>query len=1392
MLPRFDQGNQSDETSDIWIASIGIDFQVAANASHDVDATPRFSLYVRVLPTWVELQDEALGLEIEFNLLPAAQHAINARVRRLRDEGFAREGVARPAWATLTPAQKTDVRARRAELQRAALVQAYSEQGITIQGRPDEFAEDASEVDADGEGQEQPQQQPDDHDARVRIGRLVQRGLDIPTAILAPAKLPGKWRRIDIVAPSLRFAANIERGALLERLDTYATSLRDAAREQVEAWLRSDEGAQLAWRDISVQPQDCRSERDWLVFWNRAGQIPVPIQRLLPHLDGLRIDVDRTVDLNDPDRVSIRVAIDNGSTALGKREAQTKSDTIFNVSLEVVVPMAAHRPLRLDRVEPSYRFRDFLTYDAIGLNCGVDRSRGAESITLRTTWAPSFVQPRIVPRGLDLPIQFGALADETFDVTGLRALPQAYREWIDEEERRLTTTVREGLQGEEADRESHRLRGDIAAQRNEAGFIERGIRLLEESQTAARALAGAEPTQRDQLRTRASPYRAWLLMNRSFFERDARDPARGWRLFQLAFVLAHIPTLASRLDTFRDYQDRQFDEERASLLYFPTGGGKSEAFYGTLLFAMFFDRLRGKDRGVTALLRYPLRLLTLQQGQRLLRLVAHAELVRKADSVGVWPLEIGFWVGGNNTPNRYAQVAPEVPQWGDLRNDSTLEEGVRGRSADDEKAAERYREFRAAYNKVPNCPICRSETGLRRYLAEGRTAYRLAITCFNEDCAWNRAHGRQEPLPFLLTDDTIYSRAPAIVLGTVDKLAMLGQHTSTIRQILGMFGLARGIGASGHLFSPRIEGDPRTTLQENEYEPAFPAFRDGRRVFHDPFPSLIIQDEAHLLEESLGTFSGLFDTLLDTTFRRIDAIAGDELGVARSWTGERYAGVRSPKIIAATATVSNPERQMDVLYQRRPLRFPYPGSDLYRSFFASPAQAPSRNAERLALERDAPRSAAPERTAPWMRLFVSIMTNGATHTVTAVAVLSAFHTVMGRCWRALLDENRRAEAVALLRDAQGDDEGAGWRRAAIDRAVAEHRLPEIAALLDLHLIALAYVTNKKGGDQVMDALDVAVQQRHRLAQEPFTSFASRLISGGIGMKEIQEVMELAEEANPGRPYLPLHERLRSIVATSAISHGVDVDRFNSMFFAGLPSDIAEYIQASSRVGRAHVGFVVLIPTPQSRRDRYVVETHDIFHRFLERMIAPPAVERWAENAIRRVLASVVQTWALLEENALFVQSADDAKARLASYEVTSPLVALTKADLTGFVATMGDFVLHALGYEGREGHGAPVYADVYRALIERELTNLGRNLRTLEGPMRMQQYWEDGATPLQPPMTSLRDVDEAGLITAGAYDALARGPRSVHVDDLMHVMRVIRQQRGAAGELDQDAAPGGA
>ena len=122
------------------------------------------------------------------------------------------------------------------------------------------------------------------------------------------------------------------------------------------------------------------------------------------------------------------------------------------------------------------------------------------------------------------------------------------------------------------------------------------------------------------LDARAAPWEAWLLTNEAFALYGG-ERFTDWRLFQLAFILAHIPTFASRMPEFADRFDADRDELSASLLYFATGGGKSEAFFGLLVFNVFLDRLRGKQRGVTALVRYPLRLLTLQQARRLMRIL---------------------------------------------------------------------------------------------------------------------------------------------------------------------------------------------------------------------------------------------------------------------------------------------------------------------------------------------------------------------------------------------------------------------------------------------------------------------------------------------------------------------------------------------------------------------------------------------------------------------------------------------------------------------------------------------------------------------------------------------------------------------------------------------------
>lgn len=1388
LLPRFDVTGLDDETNDIRIATLGMDFVLSDNAEGSIRLQPRFSVFLRVIPEWSDFVMAGGPLDFDFKLDPDVQRQIDEKIRAERQLALQAAGVATPKWSEMDEAERVKVREARGQILNEVRRKAYAEQGIELLSEQQEsFPEASSEnelVSADGANEDNASESDEDTPQAPRpiVTRLLREGRSIPPHLIRPAPIPGKWHRLDLELPALEVEASDDDEAITLRLERYNADFRQAINDALSSWAAT-EGQQRGWRDVKISADEALTETKWTAAVQKIVSKPLDTSKVLPDLSRIEVRLQRQPDFLDSSRVSYRVTLENGCSELSRNDAKTICNAIFGAQMSVTLPRSAHLALRLDRVESSYRFRDHLTYPAIGLNCGVEAIDRGSNLDLRTTMAPRFTQPRIVPRNLDVEYRFAILKDLAGDPSQLLELPDRYSEWIDAQDKRLSPTVTEGLDPDDARVERDRLKDDLAAQRAEADYIKRGIEILIESKKAFDSLPGTGATEAE--RHRAAPWQAWCMTNEAFADRDAFDPDRGWRLFQMAFVLAHIPVFVSRMPEWQDYHDRLLDEEGASLLYFPTGGGKSEAFYGTLVFAMFTDRLRSKDRGITAMIRYPLRLLTLQQAQRLLKLLVRAELVRMRHEVGNWPFEMGFWVGGQNTPNNYAGFGTAAPLLGDAEHpdDERLEEG----SGSLAEPSLRYAEAQAAFNKIPRCPVCGERTGLRRVAGEGPSGKRVGVVCFNQACDWNAAHHGFRPLPFLLSDDAIYARAPAVVVGTVDKLAMLGQHTATITKVLGMFGLARRIDEHGNLSSPRKAEELEKSEAETGCANVFPAYSEGRRVFFDPFPSLIIQDEAHLLEESLGTFSGLFDTLLETVFRSITEMAGDDLSVSRVPDGSGLP--RMPKVIAATATISSPHRQLEALYQRKPLRFPYPGPDLYHSFFSEPAAPPEINHKRQEMFTHLPLAEAPEKTSPWMRVYVSLMTNDATHTVTTVGVLAAFHGIITALWDGLLDEQTRDDTIARIRGSITEGPNGDWRRAALDRAIAEDRVDEIMALVDLHRIALAYVTNKKGGDQIIDALHSSVEKEHALLGRSQLTFDSRLISGGVDMTEIQGVMQDAEKPFAGSDYPDITETVRSIVATSAISHGVDVDRFNSMFFAGLPSDIAEYIQASSRVGRTHVGFVMLLPTPQNRRDRYVIETHDIFHRFLERMIAPPAIERWAESAVQRTMASYLQTWVMLEEADDFLAAADDRKEQVQHMDQVSRLRNLAKRDPLRFSQNLAAFILAASGFNGKGGEalGSPHYREFYRTMIDKKAGEFADDIAERGVSTALVDYWDD-QPKFQKPMTSLRDVDEAGMIVAALRDPKVEGARSttLRLDDVAEVMRVVRSQRGTSSELDGD------
>ena len=251
---------------------------------------------------------------------------------------------------------------------------------------------------------------------------------------------------------------------------------------------------------------------------------------------------------------------------------------------------------------------------------------------------------------------------------------------------------------------------------------------------------------------------------------------------------------------------------------------------------------------------------------------------------------------------------------------------------------------------------------------------------------------------------------------------------------------------------------------------------------------------------------------------------------------------------------------------------------------------------------------------------------------------------------------------------------------------------------------------------------------------------------------------------------------RSIIACSAVAKGVDVEEFTGKCCEGMPSDIAEYIQASSRVGRTHVGFSLLVPVPQRYRDRFVLEIHDIFHRFLERMILPAAVDRWAEKALVRVMPSFFQEYVCGVNAIKQICAADgERKRNVSSYSMATD--ARDFLDNPANMTATETFMENALGLKFLP---SPEGKQYYRALLKQQLLHYQQDLHVdrLINATRLVKFFEVRNNLLRP-MTSLRDVDQPGVIYEAKYDAASKFVRD---DVTARAMLFIR--RGSGADID--------
>lgn len=316
-------------------------------------------------------------------------------------------------------------------------------------------------------------------------------------------------------------------------------------------------------------------------------------------------------------------------------------------------------------------------------------------------------------------------------VKALSAFADCYHQWIsDDLEPRLKEFIGELAKSGALNIE----RCNVALRRMRAG-----IATLETSEPAWRAFCFANAAMDIQARYDAKA--------------DRKGPLR-WRPFQLAYFLLVLPGLVDVNDEDRDCVD---------LLWFPTGGGKTEAYLGLTAFQIFLRRLTDKDRrdegGVDVIMRYTLRLLTVQQFQRAASLICACESMRRADTtLGEAPISLGLYVGGEATPNRIGDAHSALAE---EHNDQAP---------------------RSTPRQLLNCPVCGENLPASCY-AMTASDTDMEIRCANETCPTSGL-----PLPVITVDDIIYARQPSLLIGTIDKFAQLPR-----REDLGvLFGLEGG------------------------------------------------------------------------------------------------------------------------------------------------------------------------------------------------------------------------------------------------------------------------------------------------------------------------------------------------------------------------------------------------------------------------------------------------------------------------------------------------------------------------------------------------------------------------------------------------------------------------
>jgi len=574
-------------------------------------------------------------------------------------------------------------------------------------------------------------------------------------------------------------------------------------------------------------------------------------------------------------------------------------------------------------------------------------------------------------------------------------------------------------------------------------------------------------------------------------EKGIEEKIPKYRPFQLAFLLLSIKGI-----TEPPSDDRK---NIVDLIWFPTGGGKTEAYLAVTAFTIVWRRMMNDEKasqGVSVIMRYTLRLLTAQQFERASKLIASLEVLRKnfTDELKMETISIGLWVGNQLTPGKISEAKEIVDE---IERECRKQNGK----------PETKNTF-----QISSCPWCGTKLvseGDYGFDAETRS---FKIKCLNTKCTYNNQ------IPVQVVDEMLFSNPPTLLFATVDKFAQLAWK-----------------GEAHRFFN---------SLDDNKLP-----------------PDLIIQDELHLLSGPLGSIVGLFES-----------------AVEKLCTKENQN--LTPKIIASTATTRNTTQQIQQLYGGRSVNiFPPSGLSYSDSFFAKESKEKSR------------------------RKYIGFMPVGKTAIDTQLQVIA--HLLEARIEnKEPIDDNywtvvsyyNSLKDVGKIRNKVGDE----------------------------------IITNTRTLQKRLWGTDNHWNYNHKFLEDRTEELTARVESSKIKtvLKQLENSVKLVDRVSEkGEGYKAVEfDVIDLVLATNMFSVGIDIGRLNLMLINGMPKNIAEYIQASSRVGRKVEGLVVTLLNPNQARDKSYFEHYIPFHQAFYKSIEPLSVTPFTENTIDKMLTTLMVTF----------------------------------------------------------------------------------------------------------------------------------------------------------------------